>query len=70
MEECEGVRRRQKNEGREDDGGIRKGDYQVEEHMEGNACVEGEVMGGERLKRKVGAFRISNRVQLSTEREY
>lgn len=50
--------------------GIRKGDYQVEEHMEGNACVEGEVMGGERLKRKVGAFRISNRVQLSTEREY
>lgn len=50
--------------------GIRKGDYQVEEHMERNACVEGEVMGGERLKRKVGAFRISNRVQLSTEREY
>lgn len=34
--------------------GIRKGDYQVEEHMEGNACAEGEVMGGERLKRKVG----------------
>lgn len=38
--------------------------------MERNACVEGEVMGGERLKRKVGAFRISNQVQLSTEREY
>lgn len=38
--------------------------------MERIACVEGEVMGGERLKRKVGAFKISNQEQLSTEREY